>query len=146
MSRGGGPQPQSIDAVCAVSHNRTVVGHSQQARWLVPRELYRRPTQLERGVERHDIDFVRPRNFPWISLEQPIVRLLDLKAVANRLPEDTVFIAQSVTDGWILQRCQGFDETRRQPAKSAIAQPRVRLFLDQRVEVPALLPHHFAND
>src|SRR6267154_579830 len=139
MRRRGGPQPQSIDALCAISHDRAVVRHSEQARWLVRRKPHRRAAQLECGVERHDIDLVWPRNFPWISLEQPIVRLLDLKAVANRLPEDTVFIAQSVTDGWILQRCQGIDETRRQPAKSAIAQARVRLFLEQRVEVPALL-------
>jgi hypothetical protein len=73
------------------------------------------------------------------------IRLLDLGAVADRLPEDAVLVAQAVTDCRVLQRGEGVDEARRQSSETSIAEPCVGFLLNQRVEVPVLmlqgLPH-----
>src|SRR5712671_4733531 len=129
MRRDSGPQAQSVDAVCAVSHDRAVVRHSEQAGRFVPCKFHRGAAQLDRRVQRYDVDFVRPRNLPRVGLKKPTVRLLDLKTIANRLAEYAVFVAEAVADGRILKRRQGIDETCRQPAEASIAEPRVRLFL-----------------
>ena len=142
MGRGRRPQPQRIDALRAVPYDRAVICHPRaELEGLCASEFYGGAAQLDGRVQRHRIDFVGPRNLPWIVLEKPIVRLLDLRAVANRLSENSVFIAKAVADGGILKRRQRVDEAGREAPEPAVAEARVRLLLDQCVEVPALLLH-----
>ena len=66
---------------------------------------------------------------------QPRVRLLDLVAVREFLPEDAVVVPQAVADGRDLERRQRVDEARGQPAEPAVAQPGVRLRLQHLLPV-----------
>ena len=135
------PEPQSIDAVGAVADHGPIVGDSQQIGGMIPRDAEPGALQLEFGVQGDDVDLAGPHNLPGIGVAQPVVGLLDLPAVADRLPEDAVFVAQAVADGRVLQRGEGVDEAGGQPAEAAVAQPGVRLLLDQLLEVPAFLLH-----
>ena len=60
-------------------------------------------------------------------------------AVADHLPENAVLVAQAVADGRILQRGERVDEAGGETAEAAVAEPRIGLFLDHRIEIPALL-------
>ena len=95
--------------------------------------------QLERAVER-DLDLlVRPRDLPRVRAAQPVVRLLVLPAVLDRLAEDAVLVAQPVAHGRELQRRHRVEEAGRQPPEPAVAQAGVGLLLEQLEPVEVLL-------
>ena len=131
VGRRRGPEPQRVDRLAAVADDRPVVGHAQQVDGL-PRDLADRPAfEPERAVERHLHGLGRPRHFPRVGMEQPVVGLLDLVAVADLLPEDAVLVPQAVADRRDLQRRQRVEEAGRQPAQAAVAQPGVGLRLQE---------------
>ena len=73
-------------------------------------------------------------------------RALDLRSVANHLPENAVLVPQTVADGRVLQRRERVDEAGREPTESAVAEPGIRLLLDHCVEIPTLLLQGTAYD
>ena len=68
-------------------------------------------------------------------MEQPVVGLLDLVAVADLLTEHAVLVPQPVADRRDLERRQRVEETGGQPAQAAVAQPGVGLRLQKLVPV-----------
>ena len=60
---------------------------------------------------------------PRISVQQPLVRLLDLPAVLERLLKDAEFVANPIADGRDVQRGEGIEKAGCQPAQTAVAQP-----------------------
>ena len=81
-------------------------------------------------VELHLDGFVGPRHFPRVGPGEPVVGLFVLPAVADGLPENAVFVAQAVAHAGNAERRHRIEETRRQPAQSAVAETGVRLLLD----------------
>ena len=130
VGRGRSPQPQRVDRPTAITDDRTVVGHAEQMRRMAGNGAKHAILQLEGAAERHLDRFARPGHFPGIGLSQPVVRVLDLEAVLDRLPENAVFVAQAIAHRRNLQRGQRIDEAGREPAQAAVAQAGVRLRLD----------------
>ncbi len=65
---------------------------------------------------------LRPGNLPGISVLQPVIGNLLLPAVSNGLVKDAVFIADAVTNGRNLERCQGVHEAGCQASQAAVAE------------------------
>ena len=66
-----------------------------------------------------------PFDLPGEALAQPRVRLLDLVTVLDPLVKHAVLVADAVTDDRQPERRTAVQETGRQPAESAVAEPRV---------------------
>src|SRR6202012_4810705 len=107
------PQTQRVDALGAVAHHRPVVCDAEQAGRAVALYGNAGTLQLEGAVERYDVGAVGSLDLPGIHVAQPVVRAFHLPAVLDRLAEDAVLVAQSITDGGVLQCRQRIDEAGR---------------------------------
>ena len=96
-------------------------------------------------MQRDGVASRRTRDFPRIDGAQPVVGALDLRTVANHLPENAVLVAQAVADGRVLERGERVDEAGREPAQAAVAESCIGLFLDHRIEIPSLLLQRTLN-
>jgi hypothetical protein len=76
-----------------------------------------------------------PRQLPRVAVFQPGVGDLNLPPVPNVLLEDAVLVADAVADGGNFERGERIHITRRQPAKAAVAQPRLLLGVEDRVQI-----------
>jgi hypothetical protein len=74
-------------------------------------------------------------DLPWVSVDQPVVGLLDLPAVVDLLIEDAELIADAVADGRALEGGQRVETARGQPSQTAVAEPRFLLACQHVVEV-----------
>jgi hypothetical protein len=91
----------------------------------------------------------RARDLPRVAVAQPLVRALDLPAVADLLVEDAELVTDAVADRRDLQRRERFHVAGREPTEPAVAEARLPLVVDQPVEIePEALhrPAHFAPD
>src|SRR6185295_10859363 len=95
LRRGRAPQPQRVDAARAVADDRPIVRDADDRGRPIWNDADRRSPQLEAGVQRYLKLLAGPRDLPRVGLAQPVVRLFDLIAVANRLPEDAVLVLQA---------------------------------------------------
>ena len=124
VRRGRRPQPQRVDRLAAVADHRPIVGDADQRRGpfgtTAAAAAASRTTQLS-GTSTVSSG---PGDLPRVGPAQPVVRLLDLPAVLDLLPEDAVLVAQAVADRRDLQRGQRVDEAGGQPAEAAVAQAR----------------------
>src|SRR5262249_54863738 len=95
--RGGRfPETQRVDRLSAVADYRPIVGDADETRWAARDDPQFAGARLERTVE---LDFdllMRPGDLPRIGAAQPIIGLLPLPAVLQRLFEDPVFISETV--------------------------------------------------
>ena len=133
------PQAQRIDRLAAVSDHGPVVGNADQA-GREPRNQLQAPlAHRERAAEVHHHLLARTRDLPGILPAQPVVRLLVLPAVPDRLPEDAVLVAQPVAHGRDLQRRQRVEETGGQATEPAVAEAGVRFLLEQLDPIDLLL-------
>ncbi len=66
--------------------------------------------------------------------QQPLVGLLHLRPVVELLAEDAIFVADAVADGGNVERGQRVEEASRQPSQTAVAQPRLRVNLQQALQ------------
>ena len=82
---------------------------------------------------------VRARDLPRILPAQPVVGPLVLPAVLDRLREDAVLVAEPVAHRGQLQGGHRVEEAGRQAPEPAVAEPGVRLLLEQREPVEPLL-------
>ncbi len=69
-------------------------------------------------------------DFPGIGVSQPIVGLLALPAVYDRLPKDPVLVAQPVAHRRQLQGRHRVEEASRQASKAAVAEARISSLVD----------------
>jgi hypothetical protein len=68
---------------------------------------------------------------------KPVIRNLDLIAIHNFLLEDTISVSQSVSPGWVVERCQGVQETGSQTAKATITKGSIMLLLNDVLDAKA---------
>jgi hypothetical protein len=123
----------------AVADHRAVERQAEQAGWPAGDHGEAAAAHLERAAELDLHHVVRPRDLPRIGPPQPVVRLLQLPAVLNRLPEHAVLIAQPVAHGRKLHRRHRVEKARGEAAEPAVAQPGVGLLLEQGKPVEALV-------
>src|SRR5579862_2609722 len=146
LRRGRGPQPQRVDAFGAVSHDRPVIGDTNQAGGPIRRELQLRAAQGKLRMQRNGIPPPGALDLPGIVGTKPVVRALNLRAVADHLLKNPVLVPQSVADGWVLQGRERVDEAGGKPTKTAIAKSSIRLLLDDRIEIPSLSLQRTLNE
>lgn len=84
-------------------------------------------------------------DLPRIAQEQPLVSNFHLPAVLDGLVEDAELVADAVTDGRHFQRGERVQVARREPAQTAVAEPRIFLLFHQVVEVDAEFLHRLAG-
>ena len=103
----------------------------------------RRPAaHLERAVELDLHLLVRAGDLPRVRAAQPVVGLLVLPAVLDRLPEDAVLVAQTVAHGGKLHRRHRVEEAGGQAPEPAVAQAGVGLLFKQIEPVEVLSMDH----
>jgi hypothetical protein len=145
VGRGRRPQPQRVDVVPAIAHDRPVERDADQGRGLARDGAQPAAAQLERAVE-VDLDrLVESRHLPRIRALQPVVGLLALPAIGQRLPEDAVLVAQPVAHRRQLAGGQGIEEAGGEPAEPAIAEPGVGLLVEQPDPVEIVAPHRLLD-
>ena len=142
------PQPQQVRGVDAVAEDRGVIGdalHHSLRHPAHPVAAVLVGVRLGAPAELHFEGDLGPRDLPWIAQPQPLVGALDLPAVANLLVEDAELVADAVADGRHLQGGERVHEARGEPPQAAVAQARLFLLIEQRVEVESQfrdrLPH-----
>jgi hypothetical protein len=74
---------------------------------------------------------------PRIAVSQPCVGDLDLPPVVDSLVEDAVLVTDAVADGGNLQRRQRSHVARRQTAEAAVAESRLVLGFEDRLQMEA---------
>jgi hypothetical protein len=67
--------------------------------------------------------------FPGIEIK-PVVRNLNLVPVNNFLLEDTIAVSQSITPSWVVEGCQGVQETSSQSTETTISKCSIVLLVD----------------
>ena len=132
VGSGRRPQTKRVDRLAAVADHRPVERNAEQDRGPPGDGLQLARAQLERSVELHFDGFLQPRHFPGVLPAQPVVRLLDLPAVLDRLPEDAVLVAQAVTHRRQGKGRHGVKKARGQAPEPAVAEAGIGLRLDQR--------------
>src|SRR5262249_18406124 len=96
-------------------------------------------THLERAVQ-VDLDpVVRAGDLPGVGATEPVVWVLALPTVLDRLPEHPVLVAQAVAHGRELHRRHRVEEARRESPEAAVAEPGVGLLLEEADPVEVLL-------
>jgi hypothetical protein len=86
-------------------------------------DAQRPAAHLERAAELDLHLLVRPGDLPRVGPAQPVVRLLALPAVLDRLPEDAVLVAQPVAHGRQLHRGHRVEEARREAPRPPLPSP-----------------------
>ncbi len=88
---------------------------------------------------------LRTRHFPWVSIAQPLVGLLDLPAVHDLLLENTELVADAVAERRDLQRGHRIQKAGGQTPEAAIPQARLVLTGQQSIEIQPQLRHRLAH-
>ena len=137
--RRGAPQPQAVDGLAAEADHGPVVGNADQGRGAIGDDLQVALVHLE-GAAELDLDgLAAARDLPRVLPAQPVVRMLALPAVLDRLPEHAVLVAQAVAHRRKLHGRHRIEEAGGQPSEAAIAEPGIGLLLDQAEPVEAAL-------
>ncbi len=129
VARGlGRPQPHVIHGLGPVAGHRCVVRHGHHVFGAHPVDAQTAlvvDRLLDVPAELHRIEHLGARELPGIAVPQPVVRMFDLVAVLDALPEHAVLIADTVTVAGQRERGHGVEKTSREPAESTIAKRRV---------------------
>ncbi len=91
IGRGGCPKPKRVDCPSAIADDRPIVWDADQRRRLADNGSKRTLSHLESAVQFYLHPLLVPGNLPGVSMEQPVVRLFLLPAIADRLLEDAIF-------------------------------------------------------
>ena len=83
---------------------------------------------LDPAVKKYFLGILRADDFPWVSVFQPIVRVLHLPAVFKFLTEQAELIMNAIPDGRKIHCRHGIQKTSSQSAQSPVAQAHVMLF------------------
>jgi hypothetical protein len=141
LQRARRPQAQMIDGRAAISGHELIEPHREHIVSLHParsRDSRHVVGRQYASAKAHDVARVGTWRLPDVVQPQPGTGGFALCAVGvDRLREDPVVVADSVSGRGVLQCGQRIEKTGRQPAKTAIAQPRVHLEGDDGGEVVA---------
>ena len=146
VARRRRPQPERVDRLPAVADDGTIERNADQRRRSPGDRLEGAGTDLERAVERHLHAFVEARHLPRVWTAQPVVRLLPLPAVLDRLPEHPVLVAQPVAHGGELHGRHRVEEAGREPAEAAVPEAGVGLLLQEAEPVEPFLRDDLPRD
>ncbi len=141
-----GPQAQRVDGVHPVAGDRRVVRDPDHLGGGLPDHLEAAGAvvgdvqDLPPEADRHGV--LGPRELPRVAELEPLVGALDLVPVADRLLEDAELVADAVAHRGQRQRGERLEETRRQAAEAAVAEPGVGLLLEQVGHADADLLEH----
>src|SRR6202035_2805278 len=86
---------------------------------------------FDAAPEMHEIDHLRPLEFPGVAEAQPFVGIFLLPALRDDLAEQAEIVTDAVADGGNRKRWHAFHEARRKPPKTAIAERGIRLAFTQ---------------
>ena len=134
-NRPGGPKAQRVRPAPAPAGHRCVVTDGQHG--------FRRRPGSAGTIGAHgpaEVDSVarlRPFELPGTGLAQPVLRLLDLPAVLERLPEQSVVVANAVAAGGETHGRHGVEEAGGETPEAAVAERGVRLVGEERAVVDA---------
>jgi hypothetical protein len=134
------PEAQRVHAVGRVAGHRDVVRHREDVVGvdpLVDEVAALVEARLDAAVELDRVDVIGALELPRAAVGEPVVGLLDLLAVDDRLPEDPVFVADSVAHRRDAEGRHRVEEARREAPEAAVAEPGVVLLLAHRVEILA---------
>src|SRR5262249_54812496 len=122
----------------SISHHRSIVCDPKERRRSIRDDANRRASTLKASLKKDGKLPAGPGDFPRVWLTQPVIWLFDLVPIADRLAEHAVVVAEAVSHRRILKRRERIDKARREPSESAIAQPRIGLFLENLRQIPTL--------
>src|SRR5262249_55975075 len=121
------PEPKRVDRFAAVTDYRPVIGNTYETRRLADDRLQTSAADLK-GTIQLDLNLlVWALDLPWILSSQPVVRLFLLPAIADRLLENAVFVAQTVAHGRELHCRHGVEKAGCQASESTVTQAGVGL-------------------
>src|SRR5262249_12843756 len=129
IGRGRSPEAERVNGFAAVAYDGAIEWDTEQSGRLACYDAQTPALQLEGAVQPDFHFLVRSRHLPRILTPQPVVWPFLLPAIPDGLLENAVLVSKTVAHGRKLHRGRGFDETSRQAAEAAIAQPRVRFLL-----------------
>ena len=137
-----GPETQRVDRLAAVADDGPVVGDADsRTRGPSGITLQAPAPCISNGAVELDLHLlVRAGDLPGVGPAEPVVRLLALPAVLDRLAEDAVLVAQPVAHGRDLHRRQRVEEAGGQAPEPAVAEAGVRLLLERARPVEAASP------
>ncbi|OPY65168.1 MAG: hypothetical protein A4E62_02735 [Syntrophorhabdus sp. PtaU1.Bin002] len=128
--RLGSPQTERVHRIVLEPRDRVVVGHSHNFIATHPfGAVLTGPPGLvvDPAVKPNEIEKFRSREFPWITIPQPVVRGLYLKPVFDSLLENTIFVANAIAIARVLKGCQGIKKTSCKPSETSITKSRIPL-------------------
>ena len=127
------PQTQGVDGFSAVTDNRRIVRNADDFIGIEPvkRRFPVLNQLLDLAAEIDDDLVIRTLKFPRIAVAQPVVGKFNLPTVLDFLIENSVVVADAVTESRNFKRCQRIEETGCQPSQTAVSQTGVDLFLPQ---------------
>src|SRR5208282_5779386 len=96
VRRGCGPEAERVDRGTAIPDHRTVERDANQSRWTSRHGAQAASAELERATHADFHLLVRTSDLPRIGRTEPVIRRFLLPSALDRLPEDAVFISQSV--------------------------------------------------
>src|SRR5262245_38212799 len=140
------PEPQCIDSLAAVANDWSIVRNSNEGRCTTGDCPQRTAVYFEGAVEFYLHSLVWSRNFPRVGATEPIVGLLLLPAILDRLFENAVFVSKAVPHRRDLHCSHGIKKAGRETSKSSVTQTRVGLLLEQLEPIESLLLDDFLHD
>ena len=137
------PQTQRVGGVGVKAGDNLIVGFGNDLFRLYPAGFL--PLLLNAAAEAHFIAGVVALKLPRVTVLQPVVRGLFLPAIDDILFKHPVVVADPVATSRQTQRRQGVKEAGRQATQTAVAKPRVVLFIDQLFEIEPHLRQRAAH-
>src|SRR5690606_37377668 len=130
--------------VVAVAGDGDVVRHGQHVVRVDPapaRPAVAGVVEFAAPAETHALGVLRPHDFPWVAVAQPVVGFLDLFAVLDALAKPAVLIAYAIAYYGQAQRGAAVEKAGGEAAQAAVAEARVVLGLGDLFEQQAEVVH-----
>ncbi len=142
------PDAQRIDEAIAVADDRKIIRNRFDA--LIPFLPVHRPAgrQLIAGHIAAEMNFLcvfRALDLQRVAVLEPVVRLLNLVAVDDLLPEHAVVITDAAPVRRIIQRRQRIKEAGSESSETSVAKRRIRLLILDCIDVKAKLAQRLCH-
>src|SRR5581483_9548355 len=134
-----GEQAHEVDGFSAIAGDQQVGGQADERTLIDPSRLIAALTivVLDPPVDRHHAGLFGTWNKPGRGILLPGIGRFDLVTVANFLAEQAELIVDAVAVAGHIQRGHRIEETGSESPESAIAERRVMLFIEKRLQVDA---------
>ena len=127
------PDPQGIDDLVVVSHDRHIVRNSQHRLVSLLYEIVSACSRVifyfHIAAEFYFFGVFRTAKLEWIAVFQPVIRYFHLESVLDLLFEQTIMVTDAAAVSTVSKGCQGIQETCCQSSQTAVSKSRVRLLV-----------------